>query len=301
MDLKEEVRCDFVVSPLRKKVWEKQLEMLKIFIAICKKNHLRYYAASGTLLGAIRHKGYIPWDDDIDILMPRSDYDTFIMLAVNDLNCYYSLQVYQTEKLYPNGHAQIRDNKTTCFINTSYADLKRGKNCGIFIDIFPMDDVLDDYKKRQKYCKKIRRLRALACNYVYKNSNILKRTIVRFYFMFHSVQKTIEKIDRLSKRFQDQTHTLGLPTFAPCYEKNVWDKSLFEETIEWPFEDIMISIPLRYDEVLRVEYGDYMVIPENKTDGSIHGKCYFDCDKSYLEYQNISKEEFDKMFAEQKL
>ncbi|MDE5565945.1 MAG: LicD family protein, partial [Anaeroplasmataceae bacterium] len=137
--------------------------------------------------------------------------------------------------------------------------------------------------------------------YVYRNPNILKRAIVKSYFIFHSIQKTIEKIDILSKKFQDQTHTVGLPSFAPGYEKNVWDKSLFDETIELPFEDIMISVPLHYDEVLRHEYGDYMSIPENKMEGSEHGKCYFDCDKSYLEYKNISKEEFDKMLFEQKI
>lgn len=85
MNLNAEVICDFKVSTLRKKVWQVQLDMVKIFIDICDKYKLKYFAAGGTLIGAIRHNGFIPWDDDIDLMMPREDYEKFIKVAKEEL------------------------------------------------------------------------------------------------------------------------------------------------------------------------------------------------------------------------
>ena len=83
MNLNAEVICDFKVSTLRKKVWQAQLDMVKIFIDICDKYKLKYFAAGGTLIGAIRHNGFIPWDDDIDVWMPRSDYEKFVQYCID--------------------------------------------------------------------------------------------------------------------------------------------------------------------------------------------------------------------------
>ncbi len=301
MEFKDEVRCGFLVTTFRKKVWEKQLEMLKDFIQICQKYHLKYCAASGTLLGAVRHHGYIPWDDDIDIYMPRADYDAFIKIAGKELKSNFTLQCYLTEKLYPNGHIQIRNNDTTCLIYDSLTDLNLGKNCGIFIDIFPLDDMIEDPKKRKKYCRKINLLKKLAFNYVYKNKHILKRVLVKAYFCFHSITKTIEKIDLQAKKYEGQTHLYALTTYAPGYERNMWQKDLFDSMVECPFEDITIMIPEQYDAVLKIEYGDYMKIPENKEGGSEHGKCYFDFEKPYTAYQHITEAEFHKLIEEQKM
>lgn len=294
MNLNEEVKSGFLVTSFRKKIWQKELEMVKIFIGICQKHNLKYFASGGTLLGAIRHNGFIPWDDDIDLMMPRRDYEKFLEVARAELDSNYFLQCYKTEKLYPNGHAQIRNNSTTCLMSTSYTDLKLDKNCGIFIDIFPFDDILDDYKLRVKYTKKIGFLKKLCENYIYKNKNVVKRFIVRSYFWFHSINKTIKKIDLLSKKYENQTNTVALTSFVPGYEKNVWQKDWFDGTLLHPFEDIMISIPKKFDEVLRTEYGEYMKIPENK-DGTIHGKCFFDCDNSFERYKDLSKDEFDNL------
>ena len=297
MDLKEEVRCGFLVSENRKKVWQKQLEMVKMFIDICKKYNLVYFAASGTLIGAIRHQGFIPWDDDIDIMMPREDYEKFLVVAQKELSEPFFLQHYTTEKNYPNGHIQIRNSNTTCFIKESFVDLKNGKNCGIFIDIFPFDKVFDDYKKRQKYCKKIKVLKALAMWRVYGTPSFIRKMIVKLYFCFHSLQKTIVKIDRLSKNIPNKAKqsTVSIPTFLPGYEKEVWEEQWFNEMIDHKFEDIEIAIPKKYDEVLRKEYGDYFVIPEDKG-GAMHGTCYFDCETPFSQYKGITKEQFDQLF-----
>lgn len=302
MNLNEEVISGFTVTEGRKRVWQKEIEMVQIFINICKKHHLKYFAASGTLIGAIRHQGFIPWDDDIDLMMPREDYEKFLQVAKEELRDPFFLQHYTTEKNYPNGHIQIRNSQTTCFIHESYVDLKNGKNCGIFIDIFPFDKVFDNYKKRQKYCKKIKVLKALAMWRVYGTPSFLRRMIVKFYFCFHSLQKTIIKIDRLSKNLpnKDKQSLVSIPTFLPGYEKEVWQENWFDEMVDHKFEDIEMAIPAKYDEVLRKEYGDYFVIPEDKG-GTMHGQSYFDCDTPFDQYKNITKEEFDQLFVSFKL
>ena len=137
---KEEIRCGYTVDEKTKRVWAVQLEMLDEVERICKANGLKYFADSGTLIGAIRHEGYIPWDDDIDLVMLREDYDKFVQIAPAWLKEDLVLQTVYTEKNYLRGHAQIRNSKT-CGCNEE--DKKAGYNCGIFIDIYPFDVMQD--------------------------------------------------------------------------------------------------------------------------------------------------------------
>ena len=299
MNPNEEVICGFTVTEKRKKVWAVQLEMVREFISICEKYNLVYFASSGTLIGCIRHSGYIPWDDDIDLMMLRKDYEKFLEVAAKELPAHYFLQHYSTEKNYPNGHIQIRDNRTSCFLTNGYNDLKSGKNCGIFIDIFPMDFVPDNPEKRAKQAKKVLLLRRLAMSKVYGGGrgvkSLIKKIAVRTYFIFHNLQKTIEKIDKLAVGKGEKTDTVALFTFCPGYEKNVWDASLFSNAVQHKFEDFTMAMPEDYDAVLRIEYGDYMQIPEVKGI-SMHGSCFFDTDKPYSEYVGLSYEEYVKLF-----
>ncbi len=296
----EEVQCGFTVTEKRKRLWFEQIKLVEVFFKICKKHNLKYIAEGGTLLGAIRHNGFIPWDDDIDLAMPRDDYEKFISIAQNELPKHLFLQHYNTEKKYPNGHIQIRNSNTTFLIKSSYEDLKLGKNCGIFIDIFPLDNLPDDYKKRQKHAKKIKLIRALAFHKLYHEQKGIKGLIysclANFYFLFNGFEKSIRKMDKLGMKFNNQTNTIGYATFLPTNEKNKFPSNIIDEIDYHQFNNIEIAIPKKYDEYLKTQFGDYMQIPENKN-GSIHGLAYFDINKSYLDYKNISKEEFDNLFV----
>lgn len=124
-----------------------ELEMLKEFISVCKKLNLRYYALGGTLLGAVRHKGFIPWDDDIDIGMPRADYEIFIRKAQTLFPDHLFIQSIHSENDYLMCFAKLRNSHTT-FIESSLRDFKI--NHGIYIDIFPLDfypEKLSEHKR----------------------------------------------------------------------------------------------------------------------------------------------------------
>ena len=141
----------YKVSPKREKVWKIELDILMELDRICRKYDLRYFLDSGTLLGAVRHKGFIPWDDDIDLTMPRKDYDRLIEIASQELKSPYYLQHITTDPKYPGLHVKIRNTDTTAIIKSwLFTDV----NQGIFIDIFPLEGLPNDPEKADELYKK---------------------------------------------------------------------------------------------------------------------------------------------------
>lgn len=154
--LEAETRCDHLVTEDMKKLWSVQMELLRELQRICQKHNLTYFAIEGTLLGAVRHGGYIPWDDDIDVGMYGEDYERFCAIVESELPEYYSFQHYSTQDGFNIGFARIRDSRTTGCTRAEY-DLfleDDGYNFGIFIDIFPIVDVPETgLKKRRQQLK----------------------------------------------------------------------------------------------------------------------------------------------------
>lgn len=305
MNLDEEIICGFNVSTARKLLWQIELDMVKEVIRICNKYDIKYFGIGGTLLGAIRHGGYIPWDDDIDLGMFREDYEKFISIAPYELPEKYFLQSYLSEKKYTNGHIKIRNNATTCLLKgSSYVDLKIGKNCGVFVDIFPYDNVPDSLKQRNKFTERIKRIkRWIERDRFYNNREIrslndfIKKALIKTYFIFHNSEKLIKKIDILSQKYKNKTNTVAMVSFMPGREKTTYDLNLYKEFLSVHFQDIQLVIPKNYEAILTRQYGNYMKLPEIKDgSGSTHGICFYDLNQSYVNYKNLSKEEFDKLF-----
>ena len=133
---KEEVKCDYLISEAQKMIWAMEMDLYLVFVEICKKYGLQYFVMYGSLLGAVRHDGFIPWDDDIDVGMPRKDYDTFIKVAPKELSEPYALQCPYT---YPNCYISNITLRNCMGTFTPKVFKMLDYNKGIPLDIFPIE------------------------------------------------------------------------------------------------------------------------------------------------------------------
>lgn len=284
--LNEEVRNDYVVRSKMKKVWAIELGLLDELVRVCKKYKITYYADSGTLIGAIRHKGFIPWDDDIDIAMMRNDYNKLLAVAEKEFKYPFFLQNTYTDKEYLRGHSQLRNSETT---GCTIADADKPFNRGIFIDIFPMDNIPDG--KLQLYIHK-KRLKVLwkmmFAGLYYKKTD--KHTVkghlfglcMKKIFRIVDYRKCFKYYEKLCSKYNDrECKLISYIEYSLGKEKHQWEKKWFEGYHEEPFEMINIAVPDGYDARLKKEYGDYMTIHHAQTS---HGGVIFEPEISYRVY-----------------
>lgn len=286
LNLENEVICNYEVTSEMKKVWQIELDILEKIIKICDENNIKYCLSGGSLLGAIRHKGFIPWDDDIDIAMKREDYNNFLKIASKEIKAPLFLQYYESEKGYFYGHTQIRNSETTAVID---GDQYRPFNKGIFVDIFPLDNVPDNKLERKLFLFNLKLHKKLFGLYYYQDSKnlckrIIKRIIIKTYWKIFDYQKQINKFEQLVCKYNKfETKECGMISFLPNMFK--YENEWLKENIKTDFEYLKVSVPKMYDICLKAQYGNYMEIPEIKN-GSMHGKVFFDTEKSYKEYEN---------------
>ena len=279
----EENRSGYLVSSKTKKIWAVQLDLLQQVKQVCTRYHLTYYADSGTLLGAVRHQGYIPWDDDIDIVMKRSDYNKLIEIAPVEFKKPYFLQSAHSE-IFPRGYARLRNDNTTAI--TAY-DLDKDIHHGIFIDIFPLDNVPDDERERDKWLKEItffhKMIRAGVSRQIGKKvlDNILIY-ISRGVIACVGYSRAMQKYEKLCSRYDDrETGYISYVAYSKGKKKHIWESACFDSAHEVPFEFTTIAIPDLYDSRLRTEYGDYMT-PVRA--GTAHGDVIFEPEIPYKEF-----------------
>ena len=296
LNLNSEKKCGYLIDENMKKVWQTELDILSEIINICKKHNLKYFGTGGTSLGAVRHKGFIPWDDDIDLVMKREDYEKFINIAPKEIKENFFVQCSKTEKKYFRGHMQVRNSNTTAIISD---DKYNDYNKGIWVDIFPLDNVPDDLKEREKFIKKIAKKRKLLELSTYKKSNNILKAIIKWfianvYWKIKDVDEEIKKFEEFSQKYNNtETKQCGAIMFAPFEFKYDNDWCLGNDFLD--FEYMQLSVFKDYKAHLVRQYGDnYMEIPKNKG-GSKHGKVFFDVNKSYKTY---SKSEIDKIINE---
>ena len=243
-----------------------QLDILKHFSYICEKEKLNFYLAGGTLLGACRNNGFIPWDDDIDIWMPRKDYQEFLGAYSKYEKQEYFLQTYKTDPnfLHP-------DMARICVNNTykSTDDLKNVKfHKGIYFDVFPLDygfgDWRDDY---YIYKKKI--YSALLYSKALKNSksgsnNIIKKTVYKMLCFLISERRLRSKIKKIVGKYSALTHSSVVICFPAAYagkHLTVYKSSYFEKTIQLQFNGMNMPCPENYHSLLKYMYGDDYMTP----------------------------------------
>lgn len=261
------------------KIKSVELEMLLEFDRICKTNDIKYQLFSGTLLGAVRHKGIIPWDDDIDVCMLRKDYNRFLEVCKKDLNDEFFLQHYDVDKNSIYNFTRLRKNNT--YIHHEYwQDLDMHK--GIFIDVFPIDNVLPDKfsGKVQKFLlhimKKIKPLRVKSA--VSKSRRLgIKQIKLLIHYLLRSF--SLQSLNRLETRItcmflNKDTEYATCLTDSLVYE--YYDNYLirvdeFYDTVDLEFEGHFFPCPRKYDEVLTNIFGDYMTPPPLENRKPHHG------------------------------
>lgn len=287
----EEVRCGYLVSAKMKKIWAAELDLLDKFSQVCERYGLRYFIGAGTLLGAVRHKGFIPWDDDVDVILPREDYDRLWEIAEQEFKPPYFFQTTLSENGFCRTHAQLRNSNTTGCIQE---DASKDINRGIFLDVFPMDSLPDDPKKQASLRRELdvyKKILDYEYNIPYE---VLPAKGRLFYHLIHlffrvvpykaffqhfnhkvlgkySADHTTEKVADLSLAWRDCVH---------------WKREWFTDFVYLPFENLQLRAPYRYKEVLSHQYGDYMRIPDDVTapNGRCHGEVLFEPDIPYEEY-----------------
>ncbi len=245
-----------------------QLEMTKEVQRICKKHGLRFYLISGTLLGAIRHKGFIPWDDDVDIAMLREDYVKFLELAKTEMDEQYFVQTWYGEDDYPLCISKMRK-KNTSYVEGIFEHANFHK--GIFIDIFVYDNYPENIMFPKLLAAKIHMLKAMIKVKCHRDQweipnhyGILKKLKHAFYQLLGAPYTKAEIVamhDRIVTRYNNTCTGKKVVCGVVPYGDSVHPTKLFEEIVEVPFEDTTFPCFKEYDYFLKENYGDYMTPP----------------------------------------
>ena len=269
-------------------IQEKMLDMMKWFHEFCQENEIRYYVVGGTMLGTVRHKGFIPWDDDIDVGIPRADYEKLLankdsLFKNENRYCLESFRDGKPDYEYP--YAKIYDTQTT-LVENCRAKTKRG----IYIDVFPLDGIGEDkedaYKNYSHILKKINFLMTRICalrkgrSWVKNMAIIISQSIPQFIL---NNQKLIEKIDNLCKsRNFDTSEYIG-NLVGNWGMKEIMPKQYLGTPTLYRFEDTEVYGPEKFDEYLTCVYGNWRKMPPIEKQKSHHDYLLLDLNKSYFD------------------
>lgn len=286
-NLEKETIDGYEVSAETKKLWAVEMDLAKKLLEVCEKHNLKIWAAAGTLLGAVRHKGFIPWDDDMDFEMMRDDYNKLLEIGPKEFKDPYFFQSIYTDNI-GGGLIKIRNSNTT-MLQKGY-DKYKIENLGCAIDVFVLDVVPDDKEEFVKEYNKVRRLRRIVNNYkLLKTSRLsgVSKLLNQINNLFFSVvnvnhfQKRI--VNLLSKPSIQDNKFISAIDYSAVLGRNIeiikqYPKEWYVDIIRLPFFEYTMPAPKYYHEVLTLLYGDYMK-PVKGT--ASHSLIVVDCDRTY--------------------
>lgn len=264
------------------------IDVLSVFIRICEAQGLRYFCAGGTAIGAVRHQGMIPWDDDIDVFMPRPDYDRFLRLAAQSMPEGYEVLSPYATKDYPMYFAKMCNARTTLLENERIPCV-----FGLYIDIFPLDGACDDvetcYREKRRFKRLMNKLEAVSTHnsfgeyvglltkrrewgrFAVKTVAFCRRSWLRRWLL--------KQMDSIAYG-HDYALSSRVVTYSGAYQRQeIYPKAWLETPQMFAFEGLMVNLPHNYDAYLRHFFGDYMTLPPVEQRASHHQKVFFDLDK----------------------
>ena len=278
----------------------KMLDILKYYISICNNNQLRYWVGGGTCLGAIRHKGFIPWDDDLDVFMPREDYEKLWDIWKKTNSEKYILCRTTKEKNYLHRVMQLVD-VTTTFINkrSVHEDIEHG----VYIDIIPMDACAGSFIGRcvQIYNAVVYSVYNVQCLPEYQGGKVMRAATMFLLWLEKDPEKRYRRWKRAEEKmtrysWDDAECAIELTTSFKSL-LHLWPRKWFE-TKQVPFEDIDVNIPVGADCYMRAIYGSYMQVPPPEEQKVRHHTVFIDLETSYLKYKGkyycVNQCEIDK-------
>lgn len=246
-----------------KEIQKESFNLLLKLRDIFNKNGWRYYLAYGTLIGAVRHKGFIPWDDDIDIWVPRPDYEKFIDYCIKHEKELFPLKIihYSNNPNYIFTIARFTDTRFTVdYLNAPDYGL------GIFIDVYPLDGYnKDDIKWIKKITRTKKMIGACGLNNMIKSKNIIKNILKYPYYLYckkMNITELLKKNDQLGQKYKFETSDIiDCGTWANTLGYMTKDEFDFNNDYYLDFEGEKLKVPKDYDTVLKKIYGDYMQLP----------------------------------------
>ena len=264
------------------------IDVLSVFIRICEAQGLRYFCAGGTAIGAVRHQGMIPWDDDIDVFMPRPDYDRFLALAAHSMPEGYEVLSPYATKDYPMYFAKMCNARTTLLENERIPCV-----FGLYIDIFPLDGACDDvetcYREKRRFKRLMNKLEAVSTHNSFgeyvglltKRREWGRFAVKTVAFCCRSWLRRwlLKQMDSIAYG-HDYALSSRVVTYSGAYQRQeIYPKAWLETPQMFAFEGIMVNLPHDYDAYLRHFFGDYMTLPPVEQRASHHQKVFFDLDK----------------------
>ncbi len=307
--LEEEERCGYVIPKQMKECWAVQMDCLAEFDRVCKEHYLRYFAHAGTLLGAVRHQGFIPWDDDIDVIMLREEYEKLANLGQEAFREGYFLQSSYNDKIV-RGFMRVRKDGTTCLGDSCYG---HKYHRGIWLDIFVLD-ALPESPRRLKFWKNRVNLDFHLIAFPVMRSwhkimaepplkripfALMKPVLDLLLWLKGGKNNAFAKYEALCRKYENtDTPYIGDIAFLASKKKIFRDKKEnYRDVVMLPFENMMLPCPVGYDDILRIQYGNYMEFVKGT---AYHNDLFIDANNSYEKYDELSYKEYMNLFNQPK-